>query len=150
MGQWRTSLGWVTLPLYLSREEQLSLNVYLHFNGTCRQAFEFYRSIFGGDFDLITTFGEGPPDFTSPEDERDNVMHVSYRIGDMVLMGSDTPSTFGPPTVMGNNFSLSYAPNSKEEMDEMFAKLLAGGTVSMPPADMFWGAYFGPAPTSLA
>ena len=52
----------------------MSLNVYLHFNGTCRQAFEFYRSLFGGDFDLITTFGEGPPDFAPPEDERDNVM----------------------------------------------------------------------------
>ena len=96
----------------------MSLNVYLHFNDTCRQAFEFYRSIFGGEFDLITTFGEGPPEFTVPEDERDNVMHVSYRIGDMVLMGSDTPSTFGPPTIMGNNFSLSYVPNSKEEVDE--------------------------------
>ena len=121
----------------------MSLNVYLHFNGTCGQAFEFYRSIFGGDFDLITTFGEGPPEFTPLENERDNVMHVSYRIGDMVLMGSDTPSTFGPPTVMGNNFSLSYAPNSKEEMDDMFAKLSEGGTVTMPSADMFWGAYFG-------
>ena len=118
-------------------------NVYLHFNGTCRQTFEFYRSLFGGDFDLITTFGEGPPDFTPPEDERDNVMHVSYRIGDVVLMGSDTPSTFGPPTVMGNNFSLSYAPNGKEEVDDMFVKLSEGGTVTMPPADMFWGAYFG-------
>ena len=70
-------------------------------------------------------------------------MHVSYSIGNVVLMGSDTPSTFGPPTVMGSNFSLSYAPNSKEEMDDMFAKLSEGGTVTMPPADMFWGAYFG-------
>ena len=121
----------------------MSLNVYLHFNGDCRQAFEFYRSIFGGEFDIVTTFGEGPPDFTVPEDERENIMHVSYRMGNTTLMGSDTPSTFGPPTVMGNNFSLSYMPNSREEMDDLFGKLSEGGNVTMAPADMFWGSYFG-------
>ena len=121
----------------------MSLHVYLHFNGTCREAFEFYRSIFGGDFDIVTTFGEGPPEFTVPEDERDNIMHVSYRMGNMTLMGSDVPSTFGPPMVTGNNFSLSYMPASREEMDDLFAKLSEGGNVTMPPADMFWGSYFG-------
>ncbi len=121
----------------------MSLNVYLRFNSDCRQAFEFYRSIFGGEFDIITTFGEGPPDFTVPEDERENIMHVSYQMGNMTLMGSDTPSTFGHPTVMGNNFSLSYMPKSREEMDELFRKLSEGGNVTMPPADMFWGSYFG-------
>ena len=121
----------------------MSLNVYLHFNGTCKEAFEFYRSIFGGDFDMISTFGEAPPDFTVPEDERENIMHVSYQMGNMTLMGSDTPSTFGPPTAMGNNFSLSYMTGSREETDEVFAKLSEGGNVTMPLGDMFWGSYFG-------
>ena len=121
----------------------MSLNVYLHFNGTCREAFEFYRSIFGGEFDLITTFGEGPPEMQIPEEERDGIMHVSYSIGDNVLMGSDVPSTFGMTINQGSNFSLSYAPGSREETDQLFAKLSEGGTVSMPLGDMFWGSYFG-------
>ncbi len=121
----------------------MTLTVYLHFDRNCRQAFEFYRSIFGGEFDIITTFGDGPPEMQVPEDERDNIMHVSYTIGDNVLMGSDMPSTFGMPVNQGNNFSLSYMPASREETDEVFAKLSDGGTVSMPLADMFWGSYFG-------
>ena len=88
----------------------MSLNVYLHFNSNCREAFEFYRSIFGGEFDLITTFGEGPPEMQIPEEERDGIMHVSYRIGDNVLMGSDVPSTFGMTVNQGSNFSLSMPP----------------------------------------
>ena len=71
------------------------------------------------------------------------LMHVSFPIGSSVLMGSDTSTQFGPPTVVGNNFSISYTPKSREETDELFAKISEGGTVTMPPADMFWGSYFG-------
>ena len=58
-------------------------------------------------------------------------------------MGSDAPAGFGPPFQMGNNFSISYATQSRAETDELFAKISAGGTVAMAPAEMFWGAYFG-------
>ena len=121
----------------------MALNTYLHFNGNCREAFEFYRSVFGGDFDFIGTFAEGPQDFAPPDDERDKIMHVTYRIGGGVLMGSDVPSWFGIETTQGNNFSISYAPTTREEAAEVFAKLSDGGTVTMPLEDMFWGAYFG-------
>ena len=121
----------------------MSINVYLHFNGNCREVFEFYRSIFGGDFDFIATFAEGPPDMQVRDDERNNIMHVSYRIGGSVLMGSDVPSFFGRLPNPGDNFSLSYTPGSREETDRLFAKLSDGGTVSMPLGDMFWGSYFG-------
>ena len=121
----------------------MTVNIYLHFNGNCREAFEFYRSIFGGDFALVQTFGDGPPDMDVSEDERDNIMHVSYPIGSGVLMGSDVPSGFGPPPQQGNNFSISYQTRSRQETDDLFAKISEGGTVGMPPADMFWGAYFG-------
>ena len=69
-------------------------------------------------------------------------MHVSLPIGSGVLMGSDRGS-FGPPIVTGNNFSLSVAPDSKEEADSLFAKLSDGGQVTMPMQDMFWGSYYG-------
>ncbi len=121
----------------------MALNTYLHFNGNCHEAFEFYRSVFGGNFDFVGTFAEGPQDFAPPDDERDKIMHVTYRIGGGVLTGSDVPSWFGIETTQGNNFSISYAPRTREEAAEVFAKLSDGGTVTMPLEDMFWGAYFG-------
>ena len=121
----------------------MSLTIYLHFNGNCREAFEFYRSIFGGDFDLMETFRNGPEGMPLPEDVLDQVMHVSYPIGSSALMGSDVPEQFAPPPVQGSNFSISYQPESKEAADELFAKLSDGGTVTMPMEDQFWGAYFG-------
>lgn len=121
----------------------MSLAIYLHFNGNCRDAFEFYRSIFGGEFEMISTFREGPPDMGIPEEELDQVMHVSYPIGSSVLMGSDVPAQFAPPPVQGSNFSVSYTPESREKADELFVKLSDGGAVTMPMEDQFWGAYFG-------
>ena len=121
----------------------MSLTIYLHFNGNCREVFEFYRSIFGGDFDLMETFRNGPGDMGMPEEELDQVMHVSYPIGSSVLMGSDVPAQFAPPVTQGNNFSISYQPPSREAADELFAKLSEGGQVTMPMQDQFWGAYFG-------
>ena len=104
----------------------MSLNVYLHFNGNCREVFEHYRSIFGGDFTFFATFREMPEDMTVPDDEKDNVMHVSMDIGGTTLMGSDVPSIFGPPVTEGNNFSISYLTESREQTDELFAKISEG------------------------
>ena len=121
----------------------MSLSPYLHFNGNCREAFEFYRAAFGGEFLVLQTFGDGPADMPIPADERNNVMHVSLPVGTSVLMGSDVPTTFGEPAPSVSNVSISYAANSREETDALFAKLSDGGTVTMPLQDMFWGAYFG-------
>jgi len=121
----------------------MSLSTYLHFNGNCREAFEFYRAAFGGEFLVLQTFGEGPDDMQIPDDERNNVMHVSLPVGTSVLMGSDVPTTFGQPAPADSNVSISYAAQSREETDALFAKLSDGGTVTMPLQDMFWGDYFG-------
>lgn len=120
----------------------MHLNTYLTFPRNCRQAFEFYRSVFGGEFTYLQTFGQAPPGTEMPEAERDLIMHVSLPIGSGVLMGSDI-SSFGPPLTTGNNFSLSIAPDNKEEADALFAKLSDGGQVTMPMQDQFWGDYFG-------
>ena len=121
----------------------MNANIYLHFGGNCRDAFEYYRSVFGGEFDLISSFRESPDPMGLPEDELDNVMHVSLPIGSATLMGSDVPSTFGMPHEPGNNFSISVSPATREEADSLFAKLSDGGEVGMPMGDMFWGSYFG-------
>ncbi len=117
--------------------------VYLNFDGNCRDALEFYRSAFGGEYMMITTFGEGPDDIGIADSDKDKIMHATLKIGDGVIMASDTPSNFGPPLSVGNNFSLTYPTQGKEETDELFAKISEGGTVTMPVEEQFWGAYFG-------
>ncbi len=121
----------------------MALNVYLHFNGNCREAFEFYRSAFGGDFDSFSTFGDMPDEVGMAEEEKDGVLHVSYDIGGTALMGSDVPSAFGPPVEPGNNFSISYQAGSREQTESLFRRISEGGRVTMPLGDTFWGAYFG-------
>ena len=120
----------------------MSISTYLTFDGNCRQAFEFYRSVFGGDFHVFSTFADIPSQAGVSEEEKNNVMHVSLPIGDSVLMGSDNSSQ-GPGLEVGNNFSLSVTADSHQHGDQLLAALSAGGTVTMPMEQTFWGAYFG-------
>ncbi len=119
------------------------LNVYLTFDGNCREAFEFYRSVFGGAFSILSTYEQAPSDINVPAGERDRIMHVSLPVGEGTLMGSDCCSTMGPPPAVGNNFTIAIEGESRAHCDELFAKLSDGGTVIMPLAEMFWGAYYG-------
>ncbi|MCA1803599.1 MAG: VOC family protein, partial [Rhodothermaceae bacterium] len=123
------------------------INTYLTFNGNCEQAFNFYKSVFGGEFVHIGRFGEMPPqDGMPPVTEKDKnlIMHVSLPVSkETVLMGSDTLESFGGPVTIGNNFSISINPGSVKEADRFFEKLTAGGKVIMPMGNTFWGAYFG-------
>ena len=121
----------------------MSINVYLTFDGDCREVFEFYRSVFGGEFSAFMTFGDGPSDMGVPDAEKGRIMHVSLPIGSSVLMGSDSCSAFGPPPVPGTNFEIALIGESREHCDDVFARLSEGGTVRMPMQEMFWGAYFG-------
>ena len=123
----------------------MTINTYLTFHDNCRAAFEFYRSVFGGEFLFMQTFADGPTDaedFQVPDDKKDLIMHVTLPIGSGVLMGSDSAG-FGPGVSAGNNFALSLSPDTREQADELFAKLSADGEVEMPMQEMFWGAYFG-------
>ena len=121
----------------------MQLNTYLTFETQCREAFEFYRSVFGGEFLFVQTFGDGPPDLQVPDNERDRIMHVSLPVGSSVLMGSDRTTASEPPLVAGNNFSIAIEGRSREHCDEVFARLSEGGSVQMPLQETFWGAYYG-------
>ena len=77
----------------------MKLDTYLKFDGNCREAFEFYRSAFGGDFQELQTFADGPPDMGVADEYLNHLMHVSLPIGPSVLMGSDCVPGFGPPNV---------------------------------------------------
>jgi PhnB protein len=115
------------------------LNVYLTFNGNCREAMEFYHSCFGGDLE-ISLFGE-MPDGSSAAD-KDRVMHANIRNGEFTLMASDNGSGY-PEVITGTSISLSLNCTSEEEIDELFGKVAAGGKVTMPLENTFWGAKFG-------
>ena len=121
------------------------VNVYLTFDGQCEEAFAFYRSVFGGEYAYFGRFDEMPADeYQISEDDMNRVMHVTLPIGgDTLIMGSDSAPGMGPPLTMGNNFSISVDPDSREEADRIHAALADGGTPTMPMADQFWGAYFG-------
>ncbi len=121
----------------------MSLNPYLFFDGNCREVFEFYRAVFGGEFLIVQTFRDGPADLNVPEPEKDRIMHICLPIGSGMLMGSDSTSVFGSHPVQGTNFSISVEGESREHCDGLFAGLSEGGTVKMPMAETFWGSYFG-------
>ncbi|UYW01917.1 VOC family protein [Flavobacterium agricola] len=122
-----------------------AVHVYLNFNGNCEEAFTFYKEAFGGEFSYIGKFGDMPPNENHPiaEADKNKVMHVSFPIGETVLMGSDTGGEWASNLVVGNNFAVSINANSTAEADHLFTKLAAGGKVTMPMEKTFWGAYFG-------
>lgn len=121
----------------------MTLQTYLFFDGNCAEAFDFYRSVFGGEFSSRSTYADAPADMGIRDDDRNKIMHVSLPIGDSVLMGSDHCEGAGPPLSHGTNFAVSYTPANRKEAERVFAKLLEGGEVSMPLQDTFWGSYFG-------
>lgn len=120
-------------------------NTYLTFNGNCEEAFTFYKSVFGGDFNYMGRFNEMPPQegMTMSEEDGNKIMHVSLPIGTSILMGSDTGGEWASSYVQGNNFSVSISAASKEEADQLFNGLAQGGNITMPLNDTFWGDYFG-------
>jgi len=121
-----------------------AINPYLMFNGTCEEAFLFYKSVFGGDFPYIGKYKDAPAEEGEvlSEEALNRVMHVSLPIGNTILMGSDSHPRYGD-VGFGDNFSISINTESTEEADRIFNGLSAGGKVEMPMDNTFWGSYFG-------
>lgn len=125
-----------------------SVSTYLNFPGNTEQAFNFYRSVFGGDFNgPVHRFGDAPAAPGQPplsDADKNLVMHVELALlGGHVLMGTDAPASMGFAVVHGNSVHINLQPDSRAETERLFNGLAAGGKVDMPLADMFWGAYFG-------
>lgn len=130
-------------PIQLPKSK--TINTYLTFNGNCEEAFNFYKSVFGGEFRAIQRFKDTPPSANMPMNpvEAERIMHVALPISrETILMGSDTSEAHGPVTV-GDNFSISVDTTSQEEAERFFNGLSAGGRITMPLNKTFWGAFFG-------
>jgi PhnB protein len=123
----------------------IKLNPYLNFAGNTEEAFNFYKSIFGGEFTDFVRFKDMPMEGVDlTEEEGNKIMHLALPIGkDDVLMASDTLESLGQKFVQGNNSYISIHPKSKEEADRIFIALSAGGAIEMPIEDQMWGDYYG-------
>jgi PhnB protein len=121
------------------------INPYIHFNGNAEEAFTFYKSVFGGEFERIVRFKDlASAEHSISEKEQNKIMHIALPIGkSSVLMGSDTPEFMGRHNENENRSKISVSAESKEEADKIFNGLSAGGTVEMPIGDSPWGSYFG-------
>ncbi|MGE9314165.1 VOC family protein [Niabella sp. CJ426] len=121
------------------------LNPYLNFDGNAEEAFNFYKSVFGGEFaGGIMKMSSAPGTENLPDDEKERVMHVSLPLdNNQTLMASDIVPSMGHKLTQGNNVYLSLHPDNKEEADQLFNALAEGGKVEMPMEDQFWGDYFG-------
>ncbi|MDH3499648.1 MAG: VOC family protein [Acidimicrobiia bacterium] len=120
----------------------MQVNPYLNFSGNCEEAFEFYKSVFGGEL-YISRFSEIPSDDSAPQIDGNLIMHVSMPIGDgQVLMGSDRPDVMGATTA-GDNVMVIVSPDRTDDAKRIFDALSDGGTVTMQFERTFWGADFG-------
>ena len=123
-----------------------AINPYINFKGNCEEAFNFYKSVFGGEFPYIGRYKDMPPSEENKMSEVDGnlIMHISLPISkETTLMGSDVGGEWAKHSVEGNNIQLSVNADSEEDAHRLFNGLSAGGRVNMPLEKTFWGALFG-------
>jgi PhnB protein len=117
---------------------------YVTFNGNTEEAFNFYKSALDGEIVNTQRFGDAPNAAQMTDADKKKIMHIALEGPDNIkLMGNDHVDFMGGPYHAGNNFSLSFHPDSKELADKLFNSLSAGGTVTVPMAKAPWGDYFG-------
>ncbi|HLT50013.1 MAG TPA: VOC family protein [Aequorivita sp.] len=120
------------------------INPHINFNGNAEEAFNFYRSVFGGTFVMIMRLKDmSSTEFPVPEIDANKIMHIALPIGKNVLMGNDVPESMGKVNENENRSKISISAESREEADKLFNGLSAGGTIEVPIADSPWGSYFG-------
>lgn len=121
------------------------MHTYLNFPGNAAEAFEFHRSVFGGELSSHVRFQDMPMEGVDiPEEDQDKAMHIDLPIGDNdLLKATDALESLGQKLEPGNNVYVSIHPDTREDADRIFNALSAGGEVEMPIADQVWGDYYG-------
>ena len=123
------------------------VSTYINTQGQTEEAFEFYRSVFGGDFTDLVRFRDmdmGPASQNLSEADLNCVLHIELPIlGGHVLEGTDALASLGHQLQLGNNFSINLHPDSRDEADRLYAGLSVGSANAPGMADMPWGAYWG-------
>jgi PhnB protein len=120
------------------------INPYLNFNGNAEEAFNFYKSVFGGEFVKIMRFKDiSSPEFPVIQNDANKIMHIALPIEKNILMANDVPESMGQTNENENRSKISISAESKKEADKLFNGLSAGGQIETPMGDSPWGSYFG-------
>ena len=120
------------------------IDPHINFNGNAEEAFNFYKSVFGGEFTQILRFKDiSSPEFPIPEKEANKIMHIVLPIGKNTLMANDVPESMGRVNENENRSKIFIRAESREEADKLFNGLSAGGNIEAPIGDSPWGSYFG-------
>jgi len=117
----------------------MKLNPYLIFDGNAEEVLNFYKEVLDGEVIMLSRYGDSP--MPADEDYKNKIMHSRLLFGDNLVMISDGMK--GQPVAKGQNVQLSIEVESIEKINEVFEKMSAGGKVTMPLQDTFWGARFG-------
>ncbi|MFN8292069.1 MAG: VOC family protein [Chitinophagaceae bacterium] len=122
-----------------------SINPHINFNGNAEEAFNFYRSVFGGEFSRLVRFKDlAGPEMPVSGKEENKIMHIALPVGKYnTLMGNDVPEFMGRTNENENRSKIVIRAESKEEADKLFNGLSADGQIEMPIANSPWGSYFG-------
>ena len=121
-----------------------TINPHINFNGNAEEAFNFYKSVFGGEFSKVIRLKElSSPEFPVAEHDADKIMHIALPIGGNILTGNDVPTGMGEVSENENRSKISISTESREEAHKLFTGLSSGGSVEMPMDDSPWGSYFG-------
>lgn len=121
-----------------------TINPYINFNGNALEAFNFYKSVFGGEFASVVRFKDlESPDFPIPQNEADKIMRIVLPIGGNMLIANDVPESMGPVNENENRSKISVSMESRAEAEKIFAGLTVGGAIEMQLGDSPWGTYFG-------
>jgi PhnB protein len=120
------------------------INPHMNFNGNAEEAFNFYKSVFGGEFSNLMRFKDlSSPEFPIAENDANKIMHIELPIGKNFLMANDVPEFMGKTNENENRSKIFIHAESREEADKIFNGLSAGGTIEGPIGDSPWGTYFG-------
>lgn len=120
-------------------------NPYLYFNGNTEEAFAFYKSVFGGEFEAVIRFRDfGDNAMGIPEDDLDKIAHIALSLGPAnMLMATDHLRSFPESFKPGNSFSIVLDPESTEEAERLFEALSTGGKVKEPLRKTEWAEKHG-------
>lgn len=120
-----------------------AINPYISFDGNAEEAMNFYAGTFGTSLATVMRWGENPQCEGMSDADKNKVMHAALPVGDSVIMASDFVAMPGMEYKAGTNFAVAIGPETREEADRLFGALSAGGNVTCPMMEMFWGGYFG-------
>jgi PhnB protein len=122
-----------------------TINPWINFNGNAEEAFTFYKSVFGGEFTKVIRFKDlASAEFQVDEKEANKIMTIALPIGKHnVLMANDVPEFMGPVNESENRSKIVVSAESKDEADQVFNGLSAGGDIEGPIGDSPWGTYAG-------